>query len=462
MSISLRFRQALAAFSVATLVFVGAAQAQAPKPKADAPNQGWLDRLFRLTEGESENPNQKNHLKVRAAFKDAVSKVNDSVVRILSGEKLLAMGTVVDGDGYILTKASELRGKLACEFRGGRRLDAEVVGVADDYDLALLHVDTKGLTPVAWRDDVPMVGSWLATPGARDEPMAIGVLSVLARKIAHQPGFLGIAFDEKEEGPKVNEVIPSSGAANAGLKVGDMIVMVEDKEIKSRVMLVETIRQYKPGETIRLKIKRGDKEIEVEARVGVRPDGPLGDKKDIQNSMGGPLSERRVGFPSVLQHDTVLKPEFCGGPIVDLDGKAVGINIARGGRVMSFAVPASVIVPMIVELRAGKYPVPKALAAAQSAPLPSEPSRKVAQLTEAVKKAEAAKAAAELDFTLADSKLKQAKEAREAAEKAFKEAEDAAKKVQARQSEANLAYEALKTELEKAKADKAAAEKSSK
>ena len=61
------------------------------------------------------------------------------------------------------------------------------------------------------------------------------------------------------------------------------------------------------------------------------------------------LSGRRSGFPA-LQHDTVLHPDQCGGPLVNLDGKVVGINIARASRVASYAIPADVVVPLIQEL----------------------------------------------------------------------------------------------------------------
>ena len=42
------------------------------------------------------------------------------------------------------------------------------------------------------------------------------------------------------------------------------------------------------------------------------------------NSMGVGVSSRADDFPAVLQHDTVLRPVDCGGPVVDLSGKVVG------------------------------------------------------------------------------------------------------------------------------------------
>jgi hypothetical protein len=49
----------------------------------------------------------------------------------------------------------------------------------------------------------------------------------------------------------------------------------------------------------------------------------------------------------------VLRPADCGGPLLDLDGKMVGINIARAGRVNSYAIPTAAIKPLLEELKSG-------------------------------------------------------------------------------------------------------------
>jgi hypothetical protein len=69
---------------------------------------------------------------------------------------------------------------------------------------------------------------------------------------------------------------------------------------------------------------------------------------------GNKLSTRRNGFEQVVQHDTVLKPDQMGGPILDLNGRALGVNIAKNGRVSTFALPLTVLEPAIAELRSGK------------------------------------------------------------------------------------------------------------
>jgi serine protease Do len=60
----------------------------------------------------------------------------------------------------------------------------------------------------------------------------------------------------------------------------------------------------------------------------------------MMNRLGGPLSKRRTRFQEVVQHDSPLDPEDCGGPLVNLDGEVIGINVARAGRIMSYAIPA--------------------------------------------------------------------------------------------------------------------------
>ena len=60
----------------------------------------------------------------------------------------------------------------------------------------------------------------------------------------------------------------------------------------------------------------------------------------------------------VLQHDTFLKPAEVGSPVVSLNGKAIGINIARAGRPQTLVLPSEVLVPILDEMKAGKLVPP--------------------------------------------------------------------------------------------------------
>jgi serine protease Do len=299
----------------------------------------------------------KSSLKVLSAFKAVEEKARNSTVKVLVDGKEKALGTVVGADGYVLTKNSQLDGgKITCKLPGGDEAKATVVGIEDSFDLAMLKVEAKGLTPVAWDDSkLAPVGHWVATAGTGERPAGIGVVSVPARKGGldlSRAGYLGIILADAEIGVKISEVLPDTAASKAGLKANDIVLTLGDLVVKDVPNFQEAVGQHKPGDEITLRIKRGEVEKEIKAILGKRPAEAT--RADLQNTMGGPLSKRRAGFPAFLQHDTVLKPEECGGPVLDLDGKAVGVNIARAGRVESYAIPSEILKTLLPDLMSGK------------------------------------------------------------------------------------------------------------
>ncbi len=289
----------------------------------------------------------RTHPKVLAAFREVVAAPSNSTVQVYCNKTRAALGAIVDSNGYIVTKASELEGEIECQLNApGKKYPATVVGRDKDLDLAVLKIDAKNLPVIAWNEgEAPSVGSWLVTPGLSKDPLSIGVMSVSPRAIAAPPGALGIVLARVDKPARVEEVVPGSAAEKAGLQVGDVILKVNDKAVADSPELIETVSSYRPGEQVELLIKRGNQELTKSAVLGNKAE--IFDMQDhraaFQNSLGGQLSERRYGFRSVIQHDSVLKPEQCGGPIVDLDGKAVGINIARAGRVESYALPSNIV-----------------------------------------------------------------------------------------------------------------------
>lgn len=327
---------------------------------------------------------------ILAAFRDVVTETSKCTVEVYAKEgkskERLSLGAIVGSDGFVLTKASEAKGELVCLLADGRRLDARVVGVDKNTDLAVLKIDAKELPTVPWRDgDAPAVGSWLATPGFANSrpspfPIATGVVSVGPRKIASPPAAMGVNLDQREDLALVESVRENTPAEQAGVVAGDIIRKVNDKEIKGRIDLVMTIRKLQPGDKVKLLIERDSQELTIEvvlASLAVIAQDGL-DRADFQNHLGGELSERRAGFPSALQHDTVLKPSDCGGPVVDLEGKVVGINIARAGRVETFALPVSLIKSVLPDLISGKLdPNPQTEAVAGGTQPVTEQEKKV-------------------------------------------------------------------------------------
>lgn len=306
-------------------------------------------------------------------FEGVIEPVAQATVRVLGDGKPVALGTVMTPDGYILTKGSELKGALTVKTRDGTTYDAEYVGYHRETDLALLKVPGDKLVTVKLSPaKVAEPGNWVAVAGTTTEPVAVGVVSAAARKLFGpemlienvNKGYIGIMFSQRAE-LEIGDVVKGAAAEKAKLKVGDVIFEVAGKAVKTRAQLLELLDGKRPGDKVVVKVRRkstgADEPEELEVTVTLSPKREMGrgSRGDIQNSMGSELSGRRTGFPRVIQHDTVVLPRDCGGPLVDLDGRVIGLNIARAGRVETWALAEEDILPVFKDLKAGKFPLPK-------------------------------------------------------------------------------------------------------
>ena len=324
----------------------------------DEPAAGFLRRLSRF---DAPSENSRSHESVRSAFRDVVSSATKSTVRVLCNGTQVALGTVVHADGLVLTKASELKGDAVCALQDGRRLPAKTVGISHDHDLALLKLEKVKLIAVEWADgNPPQVGAWLATSSGAADPRAIGIVSTLPRRIAMPVAVLGIQLQATRHGAQVRHVVADSSASRARVQKGDIVFRVGATEVSTPEEVTRAIQSRQPGDQVTLAIRRNGKPTTITATLGNRQYLGNQAQSEIMETLGGPLSKRRGGFPSVLQHDTVLRPRDCGGPVADIDGNVVGINIARVSRVASFAIPAEEIIAVLPQLLTGKYSVPAA------------------------------------------------------------------------------------------------------
>jgi S1-C subfamily serine protease len=73
-----------------------------------------------------------------------------------------------------------------------------------------------------------------------------------------------------EKGAFVAQVTPGSGAANAGLEDGDVILSVEGEAIESSTDVAEAVRDHEVGDEIELRIERDGKEQTITATLGRR------------------------------------------------------------------------------------------------------------------------------------------------------------------------------------------------
>ena len=329
---------AIALLGIFSLSFVpGVAEAQR--------SARWFDGYHRKMALDSRDSGEMKRL-----VRPLSETVEDSVVQVFSGVRVVALGTVVSADGYVITKRSELSGDpISVRLPNGDKVAARVSAVRRRHDLALLKIDGTdsdwSIEPAKLSSLETPVGSFLVSPGRAGTTIGIGVLGVAARHIDHD-GRLGVKFSSNQSGPAMVEYVqPRSGVFDAGIQLRDQILKVNGRELLNPQAAITILRGMYPGEVVRLTILRGESTLEVDATMS---DESLFEETKNDAKVNGPRNTRLSGFDRVIQHDTVLAPNQCGGPVLDSSGNLVGINIARAGRVVSYALPASLVSAEIV------------------------------------------------------------------------------------------------------------------
>ncbi len=298
---------------------------------------------------------EKQHRSLIKQLKSVALPASASIVRIYDGNRHVAMGTIVTANGLIVTKNSEVatRKRITCLLPDGRKVPAQIRRSNKVHDVALLEINARELTPVQWHPSRLSLGQFLMAPDQNGNVIAIGNYSVTPRstKIGEQ-AFLGVKPETTIGGVRISDVRPGTASFAAGLKNGDIITELDEEPIQETSDLVFQIRQHEPGDQIAIKFLRDDIPNETTATLaGNLINGERAARFKMMNRLGAVPSRRHSGFPNVFQHDMPIFPEHCGGLILDLDGNAVGLNIARNGRAATYALPADQIEKIVDELQ---------------------------------------------------------------------------------------------------------------
>jgi serine protease Do len=288
-------------------------------------------------------------------FAPVSTRTRHSIVKFNVDGETACLGAIISSNGLALTKASELKkGKLTCWTADDKHVDAELISTDEDDDVALVRVKAEALIPIEWADDEVHVGQWAITPGIASTPHAVGIISVLPRKIRPQRAYIGVRFDLKATAPKVGTLTAGLGAEKAGLKPGDVILAVNGNAVSDRKEVVDALSEFREGQTITLRLQRAEDQFNAEIRMMAPVADMFEDSPDSfprVDRLQGQVSQRAEGFEQAIEHDTVLKPWLCGGPLVNLEGKAIGLNIARAGRVTTYALPTKLVKRIIKNLQ---------------------------------------------------------------------------------------------------------------
>jgi serine protease Do len=345
-------------------------------------------------------------------FNDALIPIlkdaSKSTVRIWGQDKrgkpkLLAYGTVVGDGSQVLTKWSEVsesEGTLQVQTGDKQSFRAEVAGVFSDEDLALLDVGTgvtvdggavesdfPTLIPVKFERVDLALGKFLTAPQPSGKPGAFGVVAVLERNLREtDQAHLGIMVDPeyKGEGVKIANVQPEYGAAEAGLQAGDVILKVDDRTISGLLELKNSLSDKHPGEKVTLSVATAGRERSLEVTLSNRPVfGQFsGERMNQMEVMGGQPNRVRGGFSRVVQSDMQIESNQVGGPVVDLEGRVVGVTMARADRTRTYLMGSEAVMDLlkgkpdtVAEARTKSELMKQQLADQRRAMIPQMPSQ---------------------------------------------------------------------------------------
>lgn len=202
-----------------------------------------------------------------------------------SGSTVVAIGSAL-GEFRNSVTAGVLSGK-------GRRLQSENdpnIFLEDliQTDAAISPGNSGGpLILASTRQVIGMNTLVIRAPGS--EGLGFAVSSNTVRTIADElirngrveRGRIGIAYTPLSQrqavslglpadlqGVIVTEVVPSSPASSAGLRQGDVLVKVNDQQIDEEHPLATIMLRFRPGDGVRLTIRRGGAEQVVEVTLG--------------------------------------------------------------------------------------------------------------------------------------------------------------------------------------------------
>jgi serine protease Do len=294
------------------------------------------------------------------AFGPVSANARSSVVEIIAGDQIIALGTIVESNGRVVTKASELPASgFSARLGNGNVVAAAILAIDETNDVALVQIDARGLRPIRWQDESSTIGQWVISQGIGATPEAVGIVSSTPRKILPPRALIGVILEEN----MIGAVSPGLGADRAGIQVGDRVLSVEGRATTTGDELRIALMEYRHGTVVRLRVRRGGEEFDIPVEMTAESTaveegliaasggiGRLGRRAERMNRMGSGVSERAEDFEIVIQHDTVIEPWSCGGPLLDLDGRALGINIARAGRVATYALPAPLVRRILEDL----------------------------------------------------------------------------------------------------------------
>lgn len=158
----------------------------------------------------------------------------------------------------------------------------EVVGIVSAKYSSYSSTTVEGIGFAIPINDVSAIIEDIMTNGYVTNKPYIGITpGTMTQQMAQQYRY------SVSEGVFVYSVEEGSAAAAAGLKMGDVILKLDDKEIKNTADLTAAKKGYSAGDTVTLSIYREGETMEIQLTFGVTPEETLTEETPQDNAQNG-------------------------------------------------------------------------------------------------------------------------------------------------------------------------------
>ena len=139
--------------------------------------------------------------------------------------------------------------------------------------------DRMTWTRLDFEPEEPFVPKPASKPRQSNEMTAMNAIGPLAKAAAfligkqpedqlHPRGSLGLALVEEGDAVKVSTVLDGSAASGSGVRVGDRLTKVRDKDVKTLKDALAAVAEVRPGDRVALMVVRDGKPIELNLLAG--------------------------------------------------------------------------------------------------------------------------------------------------------------------------------------------------
>ena len=195
---------------------------------------------------------------VPATFADPGNvRVGDEVIAIgfaldLDGEASVTLGIISALDRTVLTEAGALDGMI--------QTDAAISSGNSGGALVNAAGEVVGINTAVARSDATNIASNIGFSISMAQVLPeIDVLRAQASGVNKGQGFLGVGLGERIDGGRgavVTGITEGSPAADAGIKIDDIVVELDGVAIDGAAGLIAGVRDHSPGDVITIGIER--------------------------------------------------------------------------------------------------------------------------------------------------------------------------------------------------------------